>query len=220
MESKYFSLPEERNYEHGYKLAYKLASEQLLEIHEIAQHCQKSGSQYEIIDSQGTITLSYLNQTYQITLPDINISLLHSKDTIPFREKILMLHYFIQARGTANTNKIIAFRELPEGANYFPTFFKRAIKPLIEHFGKEPEKLLTAANKMSGNKAAYGDISVTINAFRYVPITFVLWLGDEELDPGGNILFDSTITDYLSTEDINVLCETIIWKLVKYLKNI
>ena len=31
-------------------------------------------------------------------------------------------------------------------------------------------------------------------------------------------MFDSTISDYLPTEDINVLCETIVWKLVKLLK--
>jgi len=43
----------------------------------------------------------------------------------------------------------------------------------------------------------------------------VLWRGDEELAPNGNILFDANISDYLSTEDVTVLSETIIWKLVK-----
>jgi hypothetical protein len=56
---------------------------------------------------------------------------------------------------------------------------------------------------------------VNINAFDRVPTTLVLWRGDEELAPNGNILFDSNISDYLSTEDITVLCETIVWKLVK-----
>jgi len=28
-------------------------------------------------------------------------------------------------------------------------------------------------------------------------------------------LFDANISDYLSTEDVTVLCETIAWKLVK-----
>jgi hypothetical protein len=43
----------------------------------------------------------------------------------------------------------------------------------------------------------------------------VLWKGDEEVSPNGNILFDANISDYLSTEDVTVLCETITWKLVK-----
>ena len=56
---------------------------------------------------------------------------------------------------------------------------------------------------------------MTINAFDQVPITLVLWKGDEEVAPNGNILFDANISDYLSTEDVTVLSETIVWKLVK-----
>ncbi len=107
---------------------------------------------------------------------------------------------------------------MPEGANYFPTFSKRAIKPLLDHFGREPERLIGAAEKLGGHKVDYGDVAVTINAFSYVPITLVLWRGNGEFVPEGSILFDSTVSDYLSTEDINVLCETIIWKLVGYLR--
>ena len=61
-------------------------------------------------------------------------------------------------------------------------------------------------------------MAVTINAFKRVPITFVLWRGDEEFPPDGSILFDATVSDYLSIEDINVLCERITWKLVRLLK--
>ena len=107
---------------------------------------------------------------------------------------------------------------MPEGANYFPTFSKRTIKPLVDHFGSEPERLIAAAEKLGGHKVDYGDVAVTINAFSYVPITLVLWQGNKEFAPEGSMLFDSTVSDYLSIEDINVLCETISWKLVKYLK--
>jgi len=218
MESKYFPLPNQQNYEYGYELAYKLACEQLAKFDNIGQQCLKSGARCQAIDSQRIIILEYLNQSYQIVFPDIDISLIDSEEKVPIRDKILILHYFIQAKGTPITNKIIAFRELPEGANYFPTFSKRAIKPLLDHFGKEPERLISATEKLGGHKVDYGDVAVTINAFSYVPITLVLWQGNEEFAPEGNILFDSTISDYLSTYDITVLCETISWKLVKHLK--
>lgn len=218
MESRYFSLPNQHNYEYGYELAYKLACEQLAKFDNIEQQCLKSGARYQVIDSQKIILLEYLNQSYQIVFPDIDISLIDSEEEVPMRDKILILHYFNRAKGTPLTNKIIAYKELPEGANYFPTFSKRAIKPLLDHFGREPERLIDAAEKLGSHKADYGDVAVTINAFNYVPITLVLWRGDEEFNPEGNILFDSTISDYLPTEDINILCETISWKLVKYLK--
>jgi len=209
------SLPDKKNYEYGYELAFKLACEQLAKIDDIKQQCLKSGAQYQIKDSQKVITVEYLNRQYQVTLPDIEISIKDSGEAVPLRDKILILHYLTQAKGTLLSNKTITYKELPEGLIYFPTFVKRAIKPLLDHFGKEPHRLIDIAKLLGGQKAEYGDTAVTINAFRRVPITLVIWQGDEEFRPEASILFDSTITDYLTTEDIHVLCETIAWRLVK-----
>ncbi len=213
------SLPNQLNYEYGHELAYKLACEQLAKLHDIEQQCIRSGARYQVIDSQKVITIEYLNRSYLITLPDIEISLADSNEKVPLRDKILILHYFLQAKGTISTNKIIAYKELPQGASYFPTFSVRTIKPLLDHFGKEPSRLIDIAKKLGGHKVDYGDVAVTIDAFSNVPITLVLWQGDDEFAPEGSILFDSTISDYLPPEDINILCETIVWKLVRYIKN-
>jgi len=210
-------LPNQKNYEYGYKLAYKLACEQLGKV-DIEKQCHKSGAKHLVIDSQKLVIVEYLNQSYQFTLPDIEVSLVDSEAEVPIKDKILILHYLILAKGIPIANKFIAFKELPEGANYFPTFSKRSIEPLIDHFGREPHRLIDAAGKLGGRKVDYGDAAVTISAFSRVPVTLVLWQGDEEFPPRGNILFDATISDYLSTYDIIVLCETITWKLVKFLR--
>ena len=216
MRSKYLTLSTKKNDEYGYELAYRLACEQLAKIDNIEQQCGKSGAQY--IDSQRAIVIVYLNQSYLITLPDVKISLMDREEKVPIRDKILILHYFNSAKGTFLSNKVITYKELPEGANYFPTFYQRAIKPLVTHFGNEPHRLLDMAGILGGCGADYGDTAVTINAFSRVPITLVLWKGDEEFAPEGNVMFDSTISDYLPTEDIIVLCQTMVWKLVKGLK--
>ncbi len=218
MKSRHLPLPNQRNYELAYKSAYKLAGEQLVKIDDIGQLCLRSGARYQVIDSKKVIILEYLNQSYQIALPDIEISLVDSKEEVPIRDKILILHYLIEAKGTPVTNNMITYKELPGGAIYFPTFSQRAIKPLLDYFGKQPHRLVDIAEKLGGRKVDYGDVAVTINAFSYVPITLVLWQGDNEFAPAGSILFDSTISDYLATEDITVLCETISWKLVRLLK--
>lgn len=212
------SLPRQGNYEYGYTQAYQLACEQLAKIDNVQQQCIRSGAQYQEAGSQQIITLKYLNRTYQVTLPHINVSLTDSEEEVPLRDKILILHYLIIAKGTPFVDKLITFKELPEGANYFPSFSKRVIKPLVGHFGNEPHLLIDAAAILGGYKADYGDVAATINAFPYVPITLVLWRGDEEFPPSGSIMFDATISDYLSAEDISVLCQTISWKLVKSLK--
>ena len=218
MESRHFSLPNQRNYEYGYESAYKLACEQLAGIGDIKQQCLNSGAQYLEVDSKKVITIGYLNQSYQIVLPDIKVSLMESQEEVPIRDKLLVLHYFIQAKGTPLTNSLITYQEIPQGVAYYPTFAKRAIKPLLNHFGREPQQVAALAERLGGRKADYGDVSVTIDAFGRVPITIVLWRGDEEFAPDGSILFDSTISDYLSSEDIVVLCETISWSLIRFFR--
>ncbi len=219
MEKGRLPLPDQRNYEYAYELAYKLAREKLAEVGDIEQLCRNSDARYQIIDSKKTIIVKYLNQSYRVTLPDVEVSLADSEDEVPLREKLLILHYLISAKGAPATNELITYKELPEGIVYFPTFSKRAIKPIVDRFGDEPHRLLDIAGVLGGRKAEYGDVAVTINAFSRVPITLVLWQGDSEFPASGSIMFDSTITDYLFTEDITVLCETIAWKLVRLLKS-
>lgn len=218
MESKRLQVPTEKVYDQAYKLSYKLAGEQLAKIDDIEQQCTRSGSQCRLIDSKKEIIVRYLNQSYLISLPDIEVSLAGSTENVPMRDKLLILHYFISAKGTPLANKLITFQELPEGNVYSPTFSKRTIKPILDYFGKEPSLLLDAGAKLGARKVDYGDVAMTIDAFNRVPITIILWRGDSEFAPQGNVVFDATISDYLPTEDITVLCETITWRLVNYLR--
>ena len=210
-------MPTESYYD-GYDLepAYKLAREQLAEIEDIEQLCIKSNAGYLVTGSQKEIAIEYLNQLYRITMPNVEVLLANSKEEVPIRDRVLILHYLLSAKGTPITNKLIAFKELPGGGNYSRAFSKRAIEPLVEHLGEQPHVLIDIAGKLGAHTVAYGDVAVTVNAFNRVPITIVLWQGDEEFPPQGDILFDAAISDYLSTYDITVLCESISWKLIKF----
>jgi len=209
-------LPTQSSYD-GYDLepAYKLAREQLAEIEDTEQLCLKSGARYLVTGSQQEIAIEYLNRLYRITIPNIEVLLTDSQGKVPIKDKVLILHYLLSAKGTPIANKLISFKELPGGSNYFRTFSKRAIEPLVEHFGEQPHVLIDTAGKLGGHKVAFGDVAVTVNAFSRVPVTIVLWQGDEEFPAQGDILFDAAISNYLSTYDVTVLCESITWKLVK-----
>ena len=198
-------------------LAYKIACEQLTKV-DIEQQCRRSGAQYQVQDSQKTITITYLSRSYLITVPDIDVSLADSTESVPIRDRILILHYLIQSKGTTASNKLITFRELPGGNVYYPTFIKRTMKPLTDNFGREPDSLVIASKRLGGYETDYGDTAVTVNAFSRVPITLVLWQGDDEFAPQLNLLFDYNISDYLETEDVTVLCETLTWRLIGYLR--
>lgn len=197
--------------ERAFELSYRFAREQLAQIGAIEEQCRKSGARYL---GPHEMVIKYLNRLYHVMLPDGRVLLEDGADA-PLIDKILILHYFTGAKGTPATGKLIAFKQLSGGASYFPTFSHRSITPLLKNFGKNPELLTETAAKLEGHEADYGDVSVTVNAFPRVPITLVLWRGDDELAPNGNILFDGNISDYVATEDVTVLCETIVWRLVK-----
>jgi hypothetical protein len=199
-------------WESGFELSYKLAREQLAKMKDIPGQCRKSGAR--CINANGVV-LSYLNEQYRVTVPDGEISLENSEVEVPLRDKILILHYFIAAKGTPATGKLIAYKQLLGGVSYFPAFSQRAIAPLVSGFGRNPELLIEAATQLGGRRTTLGDVSANVNAFEHVPITLVLWRGDEEVAPNGSILFDANISDYLSTEDVTVLCETMVRRMVR-----
>lgn len=218
MKNSSLSVPEYKNYEYGYNLAYELAAKQLAAIGDLKQQCLRSGASYKRAGSREIITVDFLSQPYKVTLPDVKVSLANAEAEVPISDKILILHYLTLASGVPLSGKPISFQELPEGATYQRTFSKRSIAPLVKHFGDKPQKLVEIAGRLGGQKADYGDAAVTVNGFKLVPVTLVLWGGDEEFPPSGNILFDDTIPHYLSTYDITVLCDAIVWRLVRFLR--
>lgn len=124
--------------------ALKIAQEQF-SVADIAQQCQKSGALF----SAEIITLNYLNEIYRINVSSAEVAFVDSKQPVPLRDKILILHYFTQSKGTPLTGKEISYRDLPGGLVYYPTFIKRTIKPLSDFFGKDPA-ILVGVGKMLG----------------------------------------------------------------------
>jgi hypothetical protein len=86
---------------------------------------------------------------------------------------------------------------------------------LTKFFGEAPEALLSVAKEVDGEPLNVGDVGVKIQVFPSVPLALVLWRGDAEFPAEGSILFDATVSEYLPVEDIVILAETVVWKLIK-----
>jgi len=209
------SLVDKNHWQYGYNQAIALSSQQLGEVSDIAELCQRSGARYKANGLEDIIRLDYLGRTYRITRPEAAISFNDSDEEVPIKDRILILHYLLSATGTSLSGRMLAFREVPNGGNYFDVFTKRAIKPFLNRFGAEPESMVTVAGKLGGRRTDYGDAAVIFDAFPRVPVTFVLWRADEEFPAQGSILFDDSVSDYLSSYALTELCEGIAWKLVR-----
>lgn len=195
----------------SFELALRMATQKLSTM-KAEEICQKSGA--SPID-EDHLLIPYLNQPHQVTLSTGEILLKDKLVNVPVKDQILILHYLIRANGTPFTHKVITYGQIEGGKFYVPVFIQRNINPLLNSFGHRPEMLLDLAQRIGGTKASYGDVSFRIDPFPRVRIFFILWKGDDEVPPNGNILFDGNIPHYLSSEDVCVLTETIVWKLVR-----
>lgn len=168
------------------------------------------GVEYDEV--KGEFILPFLNEEYRIKYPYGDVYRPGGRD-VPLVNKILILHYLNSSKGVPLRNRWISFKELPFGQIYIDPFYNRAIRPLISFFGEKPECMIDAGRALGGREGEIGDVSVVIPAFPLVPVAYVIWKGDDEFPPSGNILFDESAPDHLPTEDYAVLASAIVFEM-------
>jgi hypothetical protein len=123
----------------------------------------------------------------------------------PITLYILSAHYS-QGKPIEIGGRLIKFRDLPGGYAYEGAFTKRAVSPIAEMFNEKLEMLIEVAKPLNGLKREYGDSSVEIPALPRIPMTYILWKSDE-FPTSATVLFDTSASHYLPTEDLAVLAE-------------
>jgi len=165
-------------------------------------------------EGSGSAELPFLGTPYVIRGPGGDVTYREKRGKEPaLWEQILLLHYFTTADGVPISGKWISLKEIPDSRLYLPTFEKRAVLPLLGRFGNRPEDIREAARALGGRAEDGGDVSVTVPVFPRVPISVLLWKGDEEFPPRVQILFDRTIVRYLPTEDIILTSQMMAFRL-------
>ncbi len=171
-------------------------------------------------DEQGSawLCLNFLNTEILVSWPELEFSYKNSHEALPIQQSILLLHYLHgiwSSSGGAPKGEWIAFQDVPDGKFYLDAFLKRAKIPLVKGFGTNPTLLVEMAKKAyAAVPFDHGDFSVVVKALPQVPVALILWEGDEEFPPEGNILFDRNISDIFSAEDIAWLAGMVVYPLV------
>lgn len=202
----------------AYESAYNIACEKLSKRNpeEISLN---SNCVYD--KSNNCILVSYMGEDYRINCKNGEVIRLIGNNPVKTTVKVLILHYLLHSIKRQSSGKLISFREVRGGgANYYPTFYKRAILPLQKTFAKNSEKLILAGIKLKGKSATYGDASVTVPVFPLIPVTYVIWQGDDEIPSSATILFDSNVSSYLSCEDIVIAASFGTYKLMNVKKSL
>ncbi len=157
----------------------------------------------------------FLDRVYGITYPEFSFQ--DEKDPgkeVPLQEQVLILHYMVGKGASGPAGDWVAYREIPGAGFYFGAFVKRAIDPLKKAFGNDAAALARAASVLGAKAVEPGDAAFEFILFPRVRMRLVLWQGDEEFPPEANILFNGSISEIFSPEDIAWLAGMLVYRLI------
>ncbi len=193
-------LSKKDNYEQALDIAWEAFSRKDPE-----RVAAKAGAKYE----PGRVLLPHLNKTVAIDTKTREFIINQEKEQVeaPTWLAILATHYLNSASGTVPSGKLKHFREFKEGQFYEPAFNSKS-KDILKHvFGASPETMIRAAEKLGSEILKEGDASAKLYYFPYLPITCILWKGDEEFPSEASVLFDETADMFFTAEDMAVAAQ-------------
>ncbi|MCK4999475.1 MAG: DUF3786 domain-containing protein [Anaerohalosphaera sp.] len=109
-----------------------------------------------------------------------------------FLEQLCILVYLINSTETGLSGNMVKAEKLEAGQFFFRGHHALSTGDLEQAFGIEPELIYAASIALDAKKCDFGDASIQINVLPRLPVTFVIWRGDEEFDARATILFDQT----------------------------
>lgn len=143
-------------------------------------------------------TFESLGQTVRINYPDYD-----SESTLSSWHHLLVLHYLNIADGTPLSPDLISFGTLPDGMIRGGGFDRDSEKMIGGFFGDKPRENIEKACAALGATFAdsNADLCAVIPFLPRCPLTFKLWLADDEFPASGRLLLNASAQHYLTVED-------------------
>ena len=172
------------------------------------------------VEDENCLRVPFLNRVFRVHFPDFEFSDQADADIeVPIQEQILALHYMLAPGAHPLAGQWVAYREIPGASFYFSAFVKRAIDPLKNVFGQNLIGLSKAAAVLNGKPIEPGDVGFEFEVLPNVPLQVIVYAADEEFPAEANILFDRTIGEILSPEDIAWLAGMLVYRLIALSKS-
>jgi hypothetical protein len=200
-----------------YKKVFDLACEELRRT-DLEERLHKASVTYRTKNGSYEIESPFFEETIIIDAPSFSFRSTQGSN-VTLAAKILVLHYLLKASGNPLGQEKIPYEDIPGCRPYLPVFERRVVRPLISAFGFERDLFREAGTALGAITETYGDVSFTLHALPKIPLTFILWEGDQEFPPSLKVLFDPTIDRYLPLEDITVVSKLAAVRIIKAAKN-
>jgi hypothetical protein len=199
-------LPKQENYEQALKIGLEI-----FDRRDPGRVAEKAAARFV----GRSVIIPHLDKEIILNADTHRFSIKETDEEAPIWLAILAIHYLNNADGRQPTGKLKHFREFKEGHFYEPAFNRRTKEVLVSIFGSDPAALVNAGKRLHGKILETGDAAVELSYFPCMPITCILWKGDEEFPAEATVLFDETADIFFSAEDMAVAGQMAVLDLVR-----
>jgi hypothetical protein len=162
--------------------------------------------------------IKFLNTNYAIDLSKKQILSIQNpsqQEPAEFLEQLCILAYLINAKDMPLTNKLVKGEILPGGQFFFRGVHGIPVEKLEKAFGSSPEALYRITERFSAEKCEFGDAAIKFSVLPRIPLTIVIWKGDEEFGARASVLFDQTAANHMPLDALLAAVNLAVEKLVK-----
>ncbi len=203
------ALPKQDNYERALKLGLEAFSRK-----DPGRVAEKAAAGFK----GRQIILPHLDKHIVLDVDSRVFTIMETGEESQIWLSILAIHYLNNADGRQPLGKLKHFREFKEGSFYEPAFNRRTRDILTAIFGADPEPMKEAGRKLGGKIIDSADAAVELGYFPMLPITCLVWRGDDEFPAEASVLFDETAELFFSAEDMAVAGQMAVLELMKAAK--
>jgi len=172
---------------------------------------QKSGLSYD--QDEQSFMVEVLGEKYLVKYPDGQVVFTDGQAVSNYSVKMIILRYLMNATGSSPTGQFKSYKEFPDGPLYYANFYARSIKIFALIGSEYPQALNDFISETKASQLDKGDLAFSLSVMPGVEVAFILWYGDDEFEPEGQILFDQNLMDIFTIKDLAVLGDVLMLKM-------
>ncbi len=165
--------------------------------------CNRAKVSYD--SSLNIYTLKSFGQDIMVSMKD-NIIYSDSQESDLLLNKLRdytrlsILWYLVNAKDVTLVHKLVRPEDLKGGNIYSKGTHVLPLDRIAFKYGSDIEGFLRRGVEFGCEVLDYGDASLCLFPFPRVPVTIIIWKGDEEFLPRADLLFDSTCEIHLPVD--------------------
>jgi len=177
--------------------------------------CRRTLARYEV--SLQRYVLKVMGDDYEIAPQRSTIK--HARNgVIPLdlEFRLMVLSYLTNATDAALSGRLVECQQLRGGDSFFRGVHRLPVQDLEARFGESPQLFRDVCLSLDGRSVPYGDVAVEVRVLPKLPLTFVLWVADDEFPARVSILFDSTADEHLPLDALLAAVRTTAKRIVAH----